>query len=102
LRELLLGQLDRESNRLNSCGDLLLTIKVNEYNLHDYLTYLDLVIEFDSVMDTLSEMHRAVLECGFNREMLTACVKFLNEVSFLVAAFITKVTEFESSMMWNK
>lgn len=101
MKEILLSQLDRENNKLNQCGDLLMTIKVNNYDLHNYMAYLDLVFEFDSIADVLSDIHRAVLECGVNKELLMTCIGFISEISFMVAAFISKVDEFHKALQWN-
>lgn len=101
MKEILLSQLDRENNKLNQCGDLLMTIKVNNYDLHNYMGYLDLVFEFDFIADILSDIHRAVLECGSNRELLITCIGFISEISFMVAAFIAKTLEFQNNLQWN-
>lgn len=101
MKEILLSQLDRENNKLNRCGDKLMTIKVNNYDLHNYMVYLDLIFEFDSIADILSDIHRAVLECGVNKELLMSCIGFISEISFMVAAFMTKVDEFQNNLQWN-
>lgn len=101
MKEILLSQLDRENTRLNHAGDELLTIKVDNYDLHNYMIYLDLVIEFDSIADSLSGVHQAVLECFDNTSLLKHCTGFISNISLMVCNFIVKVTEFKENMSWR-
>ena len=101
MQNILLSQLDRENKRLNECGDLLLTIKVNEYDLHNHLERMELLLEFDSVSDALNRIYQAVIECGSNKEMLIACVEFISGISLMVATLTSKILEFQNNLQWN-
>lgn len=98
----LLSWLNRENHRLNESADKLLAIKVNDYDLHNQLVYVDLKLRYDSVMNSVCETHAIVAECMGNRSLLRVCISFVNKVSFLVCAFSSSVAEFEENMQWNK
>jgi len=101
MREVLLTQLDRENNKLNRCGDTLLTIKVDNYDFHNYMAYLDLMFEFDYIAEALSDVHRVVLVCTGNKELLKKCIGSINEISFIVSSFTVKVSELQKALLWK-
>jgi hypothetical protein len=97
----LISWLNRENNRLNEYADKLLTIKVNDYDLHNQLTYVDLKLKFDAITDAICEVHAIIAECLGNSSLLKVCVGFMNKISFMTCAFCSAVTEFQENMLWN-
>jgi len=101
MRNVLLSQLDRENNRLNHAGDKLLAIKVDNYDLHNYLYRLDLIVEYEQITKALSNIHDAVLKCFNDKDLLSVTVDFISELSFMNSSFTIKVLEFKEDMSWN-
>lgn len=101
MQEVLLGQLDKENNRLNTLGDILLNTKVDPSDLHSNIEYLNLAVEFETITDSLNHIYGAVLNCMGNRNLLTSCVDFINALSFMIAAFAVKLDLLREENAWR-
>lgn len=101
MQEVLLGFLDKENNKLNMLGDVLLNTKVDPSDLHSNIEYLNLAVEFETITDSLNHVYSAVLNCMGNKNLLFTCVEFINALSFMVAAFSVKLDILREDNAWR-
>ena len=101
MEEFLLKCLDKENNKLNSIGDVLLNTKVDPSDLHSNITYLNLAVEFETITDSLNHVYSAVLNCVGNKNLLISCVDFVNALSFMIAAFSVKLDLLREENAWR-
>ena len=101
MEEFLLKFLDKENNKLNSIGDVLLSTKVDPSDLHSNIIYLNLAVEFETITDSLNHVYSAVLNCVGNKNLLISCVDFVNALSFMIAAFSVKLDLLREENAWR-
>ena len=101
MEEFLLKFLDKENNKLNSIGDVLLSTKVDPSDLHSNITYLNLAVEFETITDSLNHVYSAVLNCMGNKNLLVSCIDFINALSFMIAAFSVKLDLLREENAWR-
>ena len=94
MKELLMKQTTKENTKLNSCGDILIELlhkgKLDKYD-KSAIVYLN--IQFDNLQEIISCLDVAILNCYDDKELLVSLIPFVNDVSFMVAAFIGKIME---------
>ena len=101
MEEFLLKFLDKENNKLNSIGDVLLSTKVDPSDLHSNIIYLNLAVEFETITDSLNHVYSAVLNCMDNKNLLVSCIDFINALSFMIAAFSVKLDLLREENAWR-
>lgn len=101
MEDFLLVFLDKENNKLNMIGDVLLNTKVDPSDLHSNITYLNLAVEFETITDSLNSVYAAVLNCMGNRNLLITCIEFINALSFMIAAFSVKLDLLREENAWR-
>ena len=95
MQKLLMLHIDKECDRLANYGDLLISIKHESSNYYADILFERLIADFDDITSRLSNLTVAVLRCDGNTELLKHCIKYINEMSFMVMNFIVKVKEYE-------
>lgn len=94
MKDLLLSQTTKECKRLNSCGDALIDILHNEkLNNFDKTSIAYLSIQFDNLQEIAGYLDTAILNSYDDRELLLSIIPYINDFSFMVAAFIGKIME---------
>ena len=101
LEELLFIQLDKENNKLNMLGDVLLNTKVDPSDLHSNIIYLNLAVEFETITDSLNHVYSAMVNCMGNQNLLASCIEFINALSFMIAAFSVKLDLLREDNAWR-
>lgn len=98
MQKLLMLHIDKECDKLSDYGNLLISVRRSLDSSYANSLFEDLADEFDDITNRLSNLTVAVLKCDGNTELLKHCVKYINEMSFMVMNFIVKVMEYENNI----
>ena len=94
MKDLLLSQTTKECKRLNSCGDVLIEMLHNKkLNNFDKASIACLSIQYDNLQEIAGYLDTAILNSYDDRELLSSIIPYINDFSFMVAAFIGKIME---------
>lgn len=103
IHNLLLERLDKENNRLNEYGDILVILAKHDSKL-DLFERSDLAIlcfKFEELTDSLNNLYVAIIKCNHNNNLLKECIPFLNELSYLIAVYIMGIMKMKEVMKWK-
>lgn len=96
MQDLLLLHIDKENDRLNKYGNLLVSVR-HKSIVCDYQSnaiFASLAIEFENITEKLNNVNFVVINCINNKELLRTCVDYINEISFMVMNFMLKVENY--------
>lgn len=93
MRDLLLLHIDKENNRLNDYGNILISIrhKNTSSDFQSNVMFETLAIEFENITEKLNNVNFVVINCINNKELLRICVDYINEISFMVMNFMLNI-----------
>lgn len=93
MRDLLLLHIDKENDRLNDYGNILISIrhKNASSDFQSNVMFETLAIEFENITEKLNNVNFVVINCINNKELLRICVDYINEISFMVMNFMLNI-----------
>lgn len=93
MRDLLLLHIDKENDRLNDYGNILISIrhKNASSDFQSNVMFETLAIEFENITEKLNNVNFVVINCINNKELLRTCVDYINEISFMVMNFMLNI-----------